>query len=119
MPAISYLMAVLLQVAPLAEWSIRAPTALVGVASIALTYFAGPPAYWATADGRCGALTMACAPAHFILSRYAVDYTTDSVCADLAAVPVDRARARPVARLVPRCGRDLGAGWYSTSPPFC
>ncbi len=114
MPAIYYLTALGLQVAPLAEWSIRAPTALVGVANIALTYLAGRRLLGDRRWGLVAALAIACAPAHFMLSRYAVDYIypipfalTWLLCL-LIAVEPGRSRGWFVA-----AGLILGAGWYS------
>ena len=114
MPAIYYLTALSLQVAPLAEWSIRAPTALVGVANIALTYLAGRRLLGDRRWALVGAITIACAPAHFMLSRYAVDYIypipfalTWLLCLLIACEP-GRSRGWFVA-----AGLSLGAGWYS------
>ena len=75
MPLIYYAEAGILQVLPLAEWSIRVPTALAGVLSVALTYLVGRRLYGDRIPAVIAALVLACSPAFFILSRYALDYT--------------------------------------------
>ena len=114
MPAIYYLMALVLQVAPLAEWSIRVPTASVGLVNIVLTYFAGRRLLGDWKWGLAAAVALACAPAHFMLSRYAVDYIYPSpfvlawlLCL-LTAVEPGRSGWWYTA-----AGISLGLGWYS------
>ena len=98
MPMIYYGMALALQVLPFVEWAIRLPTVLAGIVSIALTY-SSDGGYTAIDSRRLvAAFVLACAPAFFILSRYALDYTlAGAVHSRLAVVPADRARPPAIA----------------------
>lgn len=114
MPAIYYAIALVLQVLPLAEWSIRTPTVLAGVASIALTYLAGKRLFGDRWAALTAALVMACAPAFFILSRYALDYTlpVPFVLGWLLCLLIALERPRAPWWLA-AAGLCLGAGWYA------
>jgi 4-amino-4-deoxy-L-arabinose transferase-like glycosyltransferase len=74
MPVIFYAIALGLKVLPLSEVSARLPSVMVGLADILLIFFIARRMF------RCDWLAMAAAgmlaltPAHFILSRYALDY---------------------------------------------
>ena len=114
MPVIYYGIALALQVLPLAEWSIRVPTVLAGVLSIALTYIVGRRLPGHTVTGLVAAFVLACAPAFFILSRYALDYTLPLpfvlgwlLCL-LIALEQPRARG-----WFATAGLCLGFGWYA------
>lgn len=75
MPAIYYVSALVLTVLPLAEWSIRLPTVLIALASLALSIAVARKAIGDRYAALVSAVVLACAPAFFILSRYALDYT--------------------------------------------
>ena len=75
MPAIYYVSALFLKVLPLAEWSIRLPTVLMALASMALSIAVARKAIGDRYTALVSALVLAAAPAFFILSRYALDYT--------------------------------------------
>ena len=122
MPVVYYAEALALQVLPLAEWSIRVPTALAGVLSIALTYLVGRRLTANRLDnpadaghhGLIAAFVLACSPAFFILSRYALDYTLPVpfvlgwlLCLSIA---LDRPQARG---WLTAAGLCLGSGWYA------
>jgi 4-amino-4-deoxy-L-arabinose transferase-like glycosyltransferase len=133
MPLIYYAIAGVLQVLPLAEWSIRVPTALAGVFSIALLYLVGRRLYSDRIPAVIAALVLACSPAFFILSRYALDYTLpipfllgwlwclsiafDSSQAGVDARPSTLLRAAPSEvegrRWFAAAGLCLGVGWYA------
>ena len=114
MPVIYYSIALALQVVPLAEWAIRTPTALAGLLSIALTYFVGRRLYGDLLSALVAAAALACAPAFFILSRYALDYTLPVpfilgwlLCLVIA---LESGRSR---WWLAAAGLCLGVGWYS------
>ena len=69
-----YLIASILTIAPLAEWSMRLPMVLIGLLNVILMY--GVARRWFD-DRRIGfgaAALLAMTPTHFILSRLALDY---------------------------------------------
>ncbi len=114
MPMIYYAMALVLQVLPFVEWAIRVPTVLAAVLSIALTYFAGLRLYGDRLAALVAAFVLASAPAFFILSRYALDYTWPVpfilgwlLCLLIA---LDSPRSR---WWLAASGLCLGVGWYS------
>ena len=114
MPLIYYGMALALQLLPFAEWAIRVPTVLAGILSIALTYLVGRRVYGERLPALVAAFALACAPAFFILSRYALDYTLPVpfilgwLWCLLMALDSGRSRWWFVAS-----GLCLGVGWYS------
>ena len=114
MPVIYYGIALVLQVLPFVEWAIRVPTVLAGVLSIALTYCVGRRLYGGRLAALVGAFVLASAPAFFILSRYALDYTWPVpfilgwlLCLLIA---LDSPRSR---WWLAASGLCLGVGWYS------
>jgi 4-amino-4-deoxy-L-arabinose transferase-like glycosyltransferase len=129
MPVIYYAVAGILQVLPLAEWSIRVPTALAGVLSVALTYLVGRRLYGDRLAAAIAALVLACSPAFFILSRYALDYTlpVPFILGWLWCLLIAFERPRPLPSTLLRAapsevegrrwfaaaGLCLGAGWYA------
>lgn len=114
MPVIYYAIAGVLQVLPLAEWSIRVPTALTGVLSVALTYLVGRRLYADRLPAVIAAVVLACSPAFFILSRYALDYTLPIpfVLGWLLCLLIAFDGVRP-RRWFAAAGLCLGAGWYA------
>src|SRR5882762_8510494 len=73
-PAIFYLSALFLKVLPLSEATIRLPTVLVGVADVVLMYLIGRRLFQRESSAIVASVLLALTPAHFILSRYALDY---------------------------------------------
>src|SRR5262245_1884375 len=73
-PVIFYLSALVLKVLPLSEGVVRIPSMLVGVVNIVLMYFIGRRLFQTEALAIVAAALLALTPAHFILSRYALDY---------------------------------------------
>jgi 4-amino-4-deoxy-L-arabinose transferase-like glycosyltransferase len=73
-PAIFYFTALVLKVFPLSERVVRLPTVCVGVADVVLLYWVGWKIFKREGYALCAAGLLALAPAHFILSRYALDY---------------------------------------------
>jgi 4-amino-4-deoxy-L-arabinose transferase-like glycosyltransferase len=74
MPLIYYWSAPFLLVLPFAEWSVRVPTALIGVLSVGLMTLLARRLLHEWRYALFAAGTLACAPAFFMLSRYALDY---------------------------------------------
>ena len=73
-PAIFYLTALFLKVLPLSERAVRLPTVCVGVADVVLLYWVGRHVFKREGYALFAAGLLALAPAHFMLSRYALDY---------------------------------------------
>lgn len=73
-PAIFYWSALFLKVFPLSERAIRLPTVCVGAADVVLMYFIGLKLFRRTSSAVVASVLLAVTPAHFILSRYALDY---------------------------------------------
>ncbi|MGH9142553.1 MAG: glycosyltransferase family 39 protein [Vicinamibacterales bacterium] len=73
-PAVIYLTAFALKILPLAEWSVRAPTACLGLLDIALIYLVARHLFGSVLFGAIAAGLLALSPAHFIHSRYGMDY---------------------------------------------
>lgn len=73
-PALFYLIAAVLKFLPLAAWSIRIPTAIIGIVDAWLLYVVArrlfPNVWYAV----LGAVMLALTPAHLIFSRQARDY---------------------------------------------
>jgi 4-amino-4-deoxy-L-arabinose transferase-like glycosyltransferase len=73
-PAIFYFTALVLKVLPLSERAVRLPTVCIGVADVILLYWIGRKIFTAESYALLAAALLALAPAHFMLSRYALDY---------------------------------------------
>lgn len=73
-PFLFYLIAVFVKVLPFSEWSIRLPVALIGVLNTGLTYAVGRRAFGRVEYGLLSAGILALTPAHYIMSRQALDY---------------------------------------------
>lgn len=74
MPVIFYAMAAVLKVLPLSEVSARIPSVLVGLTDIVLVFFIARRMFRNDWLAMVAASLLAMTPAHFILSRYALDY---------------------------------------------
>ena len=74
MPAIYYWSAPFLLALPFAEWSIRFPTAVIGLMSVVLIYHVALRLLGDRRWALIASMVLACAPAFFMLSRYALDY---------------------------------------------
>ncbi|MGH9142709.1 MAG: ArnT family glycosyltransferase [Vicinamibacterales bacterium] len=73
-PAIFYFTALFLKTAPLSERIVRLPTACIGAMDVMLVYFVARKLFTGAGYALAAATLLALAPAHFILSRYALDY---------------------------------------------
>ncbi|MEO8678516.1 MAG: glycosyltransferase family 39 protein [Vicinamibacterales bacterium] len=73
-PGLFYLIAATLKIAPLAEWSVRLPTALIGILDVVLIYFVARRLLGGVWYAALAALMLALTPAHLLLARQALDY---------------------------------------------
>ena len=73
-PLLVYAIALVLQVVPLSEQSIRIPMALVGVANVLLTYAVAKLLTRREWPSVVAAVMLALTPAHFLFARAATDY---------------------------------------------
>ena len=114
MPAIYYTSAMFLQVLPLAEWTIRLPTVLIALASMALAFAVARKVIGDRYPALIAILVLACAPGFFILSRYALDYTypVPIILAWLYCLLTGLERPRATGWFF-AAGLLLGIGWYT------
>ena len=114
MPYIYYWTAIWLQLLPLAEWSIRVPTAIIGLAGLILAYRVARRLLGDRALALIATAMLGCAPTYFILSRYALDYIypVPFILGWLYCLTtgLDSGRSR---RWLVAAGLCLGAGFYS------
>ena len=73
-PVIMYATAAVLTVAPLTEWAIRLPAVIVGTVDVVLIYLIARLLFQRTAVAVAAAVLMFLTPAHFVHSRFAMDY---------------------------------------------
>src|SRR3954469_4962719 len=73
-PAVIYLTAAILKIAPLSEWSIRLPTIGIAAADVVLIYFVARSLFASELFGVLAAILLALTPGHFIHARYGMDY---------------------------------------------
>lgn len=112
-PAIFYLSAAFQQVLPFTEWSVRMPSVLVGMLNLVLIYFVGKALFDSAWLGLSAAALLALSPAHFIFSRYALDYLYPApflLAWLLCLVWAVRSKSTPMAAAAGLC---LGLGFYS------
>lgn len=73
-PVIVYSIALVLQVLPLSEFAIRLPTVLAGVTNVVLMYLIARVLFRREAPAILAATLLALTPAHFLHSRFALEY---------------------------------------------
>lgn len=73
-PLVIYLTALVLKILPLSEWAVRLPTVCIGVVNIVLIYLVARHLFGSELFGTIAAGLLAMSPAHFIHSRYGMDY---------------------------------------------
>lgn len=73
-PVLFYLLALDFTVLPVSEWSARLPTTLIAVLNIVLVYLIARQLFAGRRFAIAAAAMLAMTPAHFILSRQALDY---------------------------------------------
>lgn len=112
-PAGFYAIASILTVAPFAEWSIRLPMALIGILNIVLVYLVAQRFYRDRRVAACAAALLALTPAHFILSRLALDYILPVPFVLGWMLALSHLIERRDARIAVVTGGILGLGCYS------
>lgn len=112
-PMIMYGMAVVLKFAALTEWAIRLPAVIAGVLDIILIFFVARAIYGRAVIATAAALLLFLTPAHFIFSRFAMDYIfpLPFLLAWLLALAHYQRTREP--RLVFAATLCLGLGFYS------
>ena len=73
-PVYFYMTAAVLRMAPLAEWSVRLPAAIVGTLDVVLMYLLAAALFKSYRLAALAAALLATSPAHIIFSRQATDY---------------------------------------------
>jgi 4-amino-4-deoxy-L-arabinose transferase-like glycosyltransferase len=73
-PVLFYLLALDFRVLPVNEWTTRLPTTLIAIANIVLVYLVGRRLFADRRIAIVAAAMLALTPAHFIMSRQALDY---------------------------------------------
>lgn len=112
-PTIEYLTALVLQVLPMTQWSLRLPTALVATLDVLLMFFVARRLFGSERWGWVAAVLLAATPTHIVLGRVAFDfiYPLPFILGWLLALLVYLDRREPwrlfVATMI------LGAGFYS------
>jgi 4-amino-4-deoxy-L-arabinose transferase-like glycosyltransferase len=74
LPMIVYSMAASFTLLPVSEFSIRLPTLIMGLTNVVLAYFVGRTIFKREWAGVLSGALMAMTPAHYIHSRFALDY---------------------------------------------
>ncbi len=112
-PMLVYVSAPFLKILPLSEWSLRLPTVCVGVLDVVLAYLVADRMFQSRVYGLLAAALLTLTPAHFIHSRFAMDY--------IYPVPfvlgwlwlLQRFEEDDNRRFVFLAGLTLGAGFFS------
>ena len=112
-PMLVYVTAVFLKVLPLSEWALRLPTVFVGLVDIALMYFLARRVFGSRTYGWFAAALLALTPAHFIHSRFALDYIYPVPFTLLWLWCVVRFEQGGDRRVLFGAGLALGIGFYS------
>jgi len=112
-PMIMYGMAAVLKFAALTEWAIRLPAVIAGVLDTILIFFVARAIYGRASIAFAASLLLFLTPAHFIFSRFAMDYIfpLPFLLAWLLALAHYHRRRDP--RLVFVATLCLGLGFYS------
>jgi 4-amino-4-deoxy-L-arabinose transferase-like glycosyltransferase len=113
MPLVFYGIALVLRVAPLSVASIRLPSVCVGVADVVLMFLVAEVLFAKRWLSVFAAVALALTPAHFILSRYALDYLYPVPFVLAWLLCVARYRKADDPRWLLAAGLCLGIGFYS------
>src|SRR5256712_442413 len=112
-PFVIYLTALVLKIAPLSEWVIRLPTVCIAIVNIVLMYLVSRHLFGSDFFGVVAAGMLALSPAHFIHTRYGMDYIypVPFILAWLLCLVLYNERRRPWMLLAGMT--VLGVGFYS------
>ncbi|MFM8533160.1 MAG: glycosyltransferase family 39 protein [Acidimicrobiia bacterium] len=108
-----YAIASVLTLAPLSEWSIRLPIALIGVLNLVLVFLVARKWSGTRTTALAAAALLAMTPAHFILSRMALDYLLPVPFTLGWLLALGHLRASPASRSAVAAGLVLGVGCFS------
>lgn len=108
-----YLIASSLLVAPVSEWSIRLPIALIALLDVWLIYLVALRWFESRVAAVVAAALLAMTPAHVILSRLALDYLLPLPCALAWLLAISSLMRHPDRRHAAITGLVLGLGCYS------
>lgn len=112
-PVIFYLSAAVQLVLPFSEWSIRIPSVIVGLTNLILLFVLGRKLFGNTWIALMTAALLAFSPAHYIFSRYALDYLYPVPFLLAWLIALHSAIERPTTGALVVCGLCLGVGFYS------
>ena len=112
-PVIFYLSAAFYQVLPFSEWSVRAPSVFIGVLNLVLIYFLAKRLFASAWIALAAAGLLALSPAHFIFSRYALDYLYPVPFVLAWLLCLQRAVGQRSPAWMLAAGLCLGLGFYS------
>ena len=119
-PVIFYLSAAVQLVLPFSEWSIRIPSVIVGLTNLVLLFVLGRRLFGSTWIALMAAALLALSPAHYIFSRYALDYLYPVPFLLAWLVALHSAMQRPTPESAcSSCGLCLGVGFTVTRPRWC
>ena len=112
-PVIFYLSAAVQLVLPFNEWSVRLPSVLVGLSNLALMFILVRGMFGSWPLALSASALLALSPAHYIFSRYALDYLYPVPFLIAWLVALRRALDAPTAGRLAAVGLFLGLGFYS------
>ena len=112
-PVIFYLSAAVQLVLPFSEWSIRIPSVIVGLTNLILLFVLGRRLFGNTWIALMTAALLALSPAHYMFSRYALDYLYPVPFLLAWLIALHSAMPRPTTKALLVCGLCLGVGFYS------
>ncbi|HEX8028487.1 MAG TPA: glycosyltransferase family 39 protein [Vicinamibacterales bacterium] len=112
-PVIFYLSAAVQLLLPFSEWSIRIPSVIVGMANLVLLFFLVRELSGNQWIALMSAALLAMSPAHYIFSRYALDYLYPVPFLLAWLLALRRAMKRQTTSSMMLCGLCLGLGFYS------
>ena len=112
-PLVIYVTALALKLMPLSERAVRLPTVCIGVLNILLMYAVARRLFASEAMGVAAAALLALTPAHFLHSRYAMDYMYPVTFVLAWLLCLVAYAERPRAATAVAAAAVLGVGFYS------
>ncbi len=112
-PVLMYAITLALTLRPLSEAAIRAPMAIAGVVNVVLMYLIGRQVFGGFLFPIAAAALLALTPAHFMYSRYAMDFQAPLPFILGWLLCLTTYLKRPDPKLLLAAGVVLGAGMYS------
>jgi 4-amino-4-deoxy-L-arabinose transferase-like glycosyltransferase len=112
-PMVIYITALALKVMPFSERAVRLPTACIGALNVALMFLLVRRMFDSTPLGVAAAVFLALTPAHFLHSRYAMDYMYPVTFVLGWLLCLQAYVKRPRTRAIAGAAAVLGLGFYS------